>query len=94
MVSFNDELYAVAAFVMAGALVASVVHSAVVGRRKPGGDGLFVPFTPCHKLLFPGLSQSGVPIKNRFVPGLYVELVLVVVPYNGVPATGPVHVIF
>jgi hypothetical protein len=33
-------------------------NSAFVGNRYPIGQGLFKPFTPCHKLLFWGLRQS------------------------------------
>jgi hypothetical protein len=39
-------------------LALSAFNSAVVGTRYPLGQGLFMPFTPCHKLSFCGLRQS------------------------------------
>jgi hypothetical protein len=30
----------------------SAVNSVSVGKRYPLGHGLFIPFTPCHRLLF------------------------------------------
>jgi hypothetical protein len=33
-------------------IVLSVFNSVSVGIRNPLGQGLFNPFTPCHKLLF------------------------------------------
>ena len=36
----------------------SAFHSVCVGKRKPLGHGLFIPFKPCHKLSFLRFRQS------------------------------------
>jgi hypothetical protein len=50
-VSFSGEAYAPSPFFNVQ-LDNSAFHSASVGKRKPVGHGLLIPFTPCHKFIF------------------------------------------
>jgi hypothetical protein len=80
-----------------GIAAASVCHCAVVGNLNPEGQGLFVPFTPCHKLLFCPVRQSqGVTLATvtKDEPGVSVFTGPDVTPLTAVPDVELVQFIF
>jgi len=60
-------------------LAPSAFHSVSVGILNPVGQGLFTPFTPCHKLSFLGLRQSPEEVIKLPFPGWFVLLHVAVV---------------
>ena len=54
--SFSGEANAPAEFLLIQE-ARSLSHSASVGTLKPAGQGLVIPDSPCHRLVFGGFRQ-------------------------------------